>query len=279
VLLLGSRLQTGLATWASRNSADMPAYWVGEDFRAPASGYISLAETGSQIVSNSTTEGVECASARRATFAPVLGQSFDYTLFLGKTPIVVRVDAADDAAAAQARVPEAWAVGQWAQDGWTLSDFGGGEWQISAPAVLGIVPTLTPGTGWTLGTVDSVGARDVTIITTLCAIQIVYWLPARSRLLGHARAANLQALVRSQSGNTDRGAELGLSFGARPSLGEPVALLPAQADLGGLVDAETIDLAVYAHTVTSVGSAGLGGGILQVQTVPSIPLPELAIAP
>ena len=277
MLLLGARLQTALATWASRNSGDLPALWTGEDARGYATGYIALAPTVSNVVTNHTWAAVACASSVRLLFAPDPATTLTYTAYIGQTPLPVSVDAGDDAPAAQARVAEAWAAGLWRLDGWTLTDIGGGVWEISPPATVGVMPAVALGYGWTLDSSVSLGTRDVSLVTTAVGVRLVYWMPVRSRLLAAAHAARLMSLVRSDSDNADRGAELGLSWAARPALAEPLPTLEVQPDLGGLVDAAAIELTLYARTLSVAGGEGLAGGSLQIATLPAVPLPEIVL--
>lgn len=274
MLLLGTRLQTALATWASRNSGDLPALWTGEDARGYTDGYIGLSPTTSTIVGSHTWSAVPCVSSVRLRFAPEPATTLTYTVRIGQTPLPVAVDAGDDAAAAQARVAEAWAAGLWALDGWTLVDLGAGLWEIVPPATVGIMPAVTLGYGWTLDSVASVGPRDVALVTTAVGVRLVFWMPVRSRLLAAAHAARLMNLIRADTDNADRGAELGLTWAARPALTEPLPTLEAQPDLGGLVDAAAIELTLYAHTLCVIRGEALGGGKLQLATVPPVPQPE-----
>jgi hypothetical protein len=277
VLLLGNRFEIALATWASRVSGIENALWREEDAQGHDT-YIALSSGQAEVATAETVQSAQTALSAVVGFAPELGTDLRYELAIGLTPLRVDVQAADDAAAAQARVSEAWTAGLWPEDGWTLEAQGGGLWKLTPPPALGLMPGLALGYGWTLESEElAPSLADVTHITHALTVTMVVRCPVRSRDLAVALAARLQAAIRSGSDLADRGAELGLTWGSRPTVSTPQFTLDAQGDIGGIIDAAVLDVVVYAHTVLTVGTPVLGAASLQIVPVPGPAAPTIEL--
>lgn len=273
MLLIGPRLQSALATWVQRRTG-VTAIWTGTDVQGYPE-YVALTPSTATLVSNYTWGAIDTTAAMRFLFAPDLGATVAYDLLIGGSPLRAVVQAGDDAEAAQARVAEGWAAGLWALDGWTLAPLGGGVWQVTPPPwpLVGIMPAVLPGYGWSIVGSDPAGQRDVTLTTSLLAVRVVAWCPVRSWLAGQARITTLISAIRSDSENADRGADLGLAWGTRPDLSEPsLGTLDGQTDLANMVDAAACELSVYAHSLTTTEGAGLAGYSLTVAPLPGTPV-------
>lgn len=267
MLLIGERLQGAVGTWLARVSG-LSVDWTGEERRAPALPYIGLSMGVTVSTLTQTAEATPLVSALTMEFAP--DGPGEYGLLIGATPLTVIVQPEDDAPAAQARVPEAWAAGLWGLDGWGLSDDGGGLWTLTPPEALGALPQVQAGLGWDLvSQVISSDLYDLTHTVSAVGVRCVFWAPVRSRGAALRAAQAVCTAVRSDLPTEDRGAELGLVWGNRPTVAEPQLTWDAQTDAGGLVDAATVDLVVYAHTLRRVMSAGgLSGTRLTVTVRP-----------
>lgn len=268
MLLLGERLQAALGTWLARVTG-LSVDWTGEERRAPAPPYIGLT---AGIASGELVQVYECqplVTALTVSFAPAEAAAGEYSLTVGATPITVRVQAEDDAPAAQARFSEAWASGLWPVDGWSLEALGAGLWRLEPPEALGTLPPVVAGWGFDLvSQVITEGRFDLTHTVTNLTVRAVFWAPLRSRLAGLRAAQRVSTLIRSGSAAEDRGADLGLSWGNRPAVIEPQLTLDGQPDPGGMVDAAALDLVVHAHTLTRREVGTLAGTRLTVTVLP-----------